>query len=733
MPDQSTLLNKESGRTGDQAERQQARAQLTLPNKKTRETAFDHQALYAIGLQHVQRLASHIWNDYNIHDPGITILELLCYALTDLSYRASLPIEDLLVSGTDNAGEMKQQFPTARQILPNRPLTLADYRKLLIDIKGVKNAWLRPASLSYYADTKQEKLQHANDPKLSKVEIRGLYDVTIEYMDSVNKDTVLGDVRQRLQENRNLCEDFNVPTEVGTQDFVLYARLELAPTAGDVAKIKAEILFQVQQYLAPPIRSYTLSEMLERRKADGNHYTADEIFDGPVLDCGFIDDDELAKAELRTEIRLSDIISLIMDIEGIQAVREIAINPKTESNKWRVQWLVPVQSGKKAQLDWDSSSLEFYKRNIFILVDNSKFNNYYAELVKAEITKAETKVKPADNDFDVPLGTCRNMDYYSFQNHFPAMYGLSEAGLSDAESEKRKALAYQLKAYLLFFDQIMANYFAPLNSLRDLFSIDSNLSQTYFYQVVKSFAEYAKIYKDANNVEELMGSIEDKDGRINFDRRNRFLDHLIARFAERLNDFAYTMYSIFGSGSDKIVKYKCEFLRDYPEVGKVRALAYNYSIEKDVWDTANNISGLERRLAKLLGIANYKRKNLSTGDEGMYLIENILLRPEPSDDSFLPIFPDPNNPAELDPYSYRIHIILPAYGSRFSKVEFRNFAEAVIREETPAHIFPKICWISNEENMATLQEKYRNWILLKASKKPVDKIKLKDFIDQLFK
>ena len=113
-------------------------SQLTIPKKRTDEPALDHQQLYNIGLKHVQRLASRIWTDYNIHDPGITILELLCYAITDLGYRASFPIKDLLASESDNAENMKKQFFTARQILPNRPLTVLDYRKLLIDLKGIK-------------------------------------------------------------------------------------------------------------------------------------------------------------------------------------------------------------------------------------------------------------------------------------------------------------------------------------------------------------------------------------------------------------------------------------------------------------------------------------------------------------------------------------------------------------------------------------------------------------------
>src|SRR3954447_10535366 len=106
----------------------------TLSRMPETNPALDQQQLYAMGLDHARRLSRRLWTDHNIHDPGITTLELLCYALTDLAYRAQFPIEDLLAAATDNAGAMAGQFFTPRQILPCAPLTERDYRKLLIDL-----------------------------------------------------------------------------------------------------------------------------------------------------------------------------------------------------------------------------------------------------------------------------------------------------------------------------------------------------------------------------------------------------------------------------------------------------------------------------------------------------------------------------------------------------------------------------------------------------------------------
>jgi hypothetical protein len=450
------------------------------------------------------------------------------------------------------------------------------------------------------------------------------------------------------------------------------------------------------------------------------------------------------------------------------------------------------------------------------------------------------------NDLPIPLGKFRNPEaYYSFQNDFPALYGLSDAGLSSTATDERVALAAQLKAYLLFFDQLMANYFSQLHHLKELFSTDRAVERTYFYQVVDSFSEYEKIYGPTGD--DILTTLETltEDQLVHSERRNRFLDHLISRFAERFTDFANLVHSALGASPESIARYKCDFLANYPIISSERALAYNYSLngEFDLWNSSN-VSGLEKRLAKLLAIPNFTRRNLSSvnysiyseidttpgdefrfrvrnsqtgkiilsgsthyltedkaleamkvaiqtgmqlsgyekkktidnrhyfnvvdgsgeviarrieyfdteaemntaledlisylqrnySDEGMFLIENILLRPSQEGDPFLPVCKASTQTscADFDPYSYRIHVILPAENGRFRNMPFRRFVEEIIREETPAHILPKICWISKED-MSVLENAYHDWILLKSGKDGNDRLKkLQKFIASLY-
>lgn len=811
--------------------------------------ALDHLSLFALGLDHVRALSGRVWTDHNIHDPGITTLELLAYALTDLGYRASFPIADLLASRTGNEAAMGSQFFTARQILPSGPLTTADYRRLLIDVVGVKNAWIRPAAETLWADTRLGVLLRqppADMTGIVRVELRGLYAVTLEYMDGLSpagRAAALRAVQARLHANRNLCEDFTGFDRVAEDAFIVCGEVELEPGA-DVPRVHAEILFAVQQYLSPPVLQYTLAQMQARTHADGTPYGVEDIFDGPPLEHGFIDAAELEAAELRTEIRLSDVISVVMDIPGVRAVRDLLVQPAPPSRPPESKWRIPVRDGRKATLAPDGCRLVFYKRHMPFTVERAQWGPHWEALAAEATARVET---PRAEDLAIPLGRWRSpAAYYSFQNHFPALYGVGESGLPSGADERRMRLAYQLKGYLLFFDQLMADFMAQLASIPLLFSTDWRVTRTYHHQPVDTVPGWRALYRDADVQDALEAGLDD-DAEMTL-RRNRFLDHLIARHGERFHELAEVMRTEFGLGPAAMVRYKCDFLADYPETGRRRGLGYDDSLtgDADLWNSAN-VSGLERRLAGLLGITNSTRRNLSDvaydlyaevdgtpadefrfrvrhpvsrkillssstryptqalareemrraihfaqtpegyqrrrteaadarwyfnvaddkgevlarrieyfrtaeemeaaieqlmdhlrttySEEGMYLVESILLQRDDPDDELLPICPDPNctDCADEDPYSYRIHVVLPAYGGRFEDMEFRRWAEQVIREETPAHIQPKVCWI-NADDMAEFERLYRDWIYLRSGRDPSERAtKLRRFVEKLFR
>ena len=60
---------------------------------KKKSLLFDE--LLKSAIDHIQKFSGNQWSDYNYHDPGITILEQLCFAITDLGYKTNFEIEDL--------------------------------------------------------------------------------------------------------------------------------------------------------------------------------------------------------------------------------------------------------------------------------------------------------------------------------------------------------------------------------------------------------------------------------------------------------------------------------------------------------------------------------------------------------------------------------------------------------------------------------------------------------------
>ena len=103
------------------------------------------------GIQLIQQLAPETWTDHNLHDPGITLLEVMCYAFTEAGLQAGAAsaldrkedvytyMSNLLTSGQQMA---PQDFFTCSQVLPSSPVSLTDFQKVLLDHPSIKRAWV---------------------------------------------------------------------------------------------------------------------------------------------------------------------------------------------------------------------------------------------------------------------------------------------------------------------------------------------------------------------------------------------------------------------------------------------------------------------------------------------------------------------------------------------------------------------------------------------------------------
>ena len=270
---------------------------LTISKQLPEHPGMNYALLRQEGIEEIARLAGRVWTDYNSHDPGITILEILCYAITDLSYRLGFEIEDLLARPQNSTGAASKQFFTARDALTTRPLTIEDYRKLLLDIDGVKNAWLEvvkdPQPELFY-DPAHAKLSFVKEDGFEPLPLKGLYQVLLEkegpgYVDA----QLVQAARRRLQAHRNLGEDFATVRVLQLEEITVQAEIELEAGVDPNATM-AQLYTGLQHLVSPALKFWSLQELLDSGKP------AAEIFTGPALDHGFIDDEQLRQFDEMT-------------------------------------------------------------------------------------------------------------------------------------------------------------------------------------------------------------------------------------------------------------------------------------------------------------------------------------------------------------------------------------------------------------------------------------------------
>lgn len=647
-------------------------------------------------------------------------------------------------------------------------------------------------------------------------------------------DEIFGKTLVKLQSNRNLTEDFIEVNIVPSVMVSVCAKIELKPQSNPT-DVMVAIQKAIYDVLSPGVSFYTLLQLAQQG------YSTEDIFTGPRLEHGFLKDEEVIKSQLPTSVHSSDIIAAIMKIEGVQSVNNVLMTAYDAAGnpiagKTNVSWCMPFPGDVRPTFNRKRSQLQLFQNGIpFLLSEDSQRNIDQQISIYKSFKTAQKLYNPA-KDLPVPEGTYYQLgNYYSIQNDFPANYGLGKNKLPESVPQFRKAQVKQLQGYLYFFEQILADLFSQLYNAKELLNT-TTLKDSYFTSYLGNINGF---YSDEVLTDELKAAFEATGVSGNavyetqeqfYNRRNRALDHLIARFGESFNDYVFMMYQMqhenTGLGSMfidniELIEDKQNFLEAYPQISSNRAIAKNYTLKwppntyvaySNYWNTFN-IGGYAERAARLLGIntwpllpsdydnpktyfilnvgneavrfdfvnpetqlpqkkrwantniadaANYDYKEENPGEvyaylqysgndilkldkkfsdsneaagfinklietlalpyEYFYCLEHILLRPFES----MTQEEEPDNPNHLsdllpvclgddcqgesgtDPYSFKASIVLPGWMGRFTNISFRKYAEKIFRQEAPAHVLLKICWVGTED-MTAFKKAYIDW------------------------
>ena len=406
-------------------------APVTLARDPALPPGQDFDALKAEAVAHLQQLCAG-WTDYNAHDPGVTLIELLSYALTDLGYRATLPVEDLLT--TARLGGRGGIYPPWRA-LPSPPVTLADFRRILLDrVEGLGNVWLTPRVGDAGPTGLYDIRLHAALP-LPGVHPEG----HLRYRDLVRR------VRRVFERHRPICEDIGSIRVLRPLRTVMRAEVEIERGARP-EMVMAEALFRLAIVLAP-----------EPRRMPLDPQAAAVPLEGPLPLRGLIAPGELT--DKPAAIDPEALTEILRDIPGVLRVR----NPRLWLEETgRCEGPVAIDPDAWCSLDAgieaDALPLALNVGGRRCVVDRGEVLRRL--LRRWEAHRASWPLKPAYRQaFVLRTGQPRALTRLApLGPQLPRVYGLATPDKPDTSA------AAQLAGFLRIFEAEMADFCARLGA-----------------------------------------------------------------------------------------------------------------------------------------------------------------------------------------------------------------------------------------------------------------------------
>jgi hypothetical protein len=310
---------------------------------------------------------------------------------------------------------------------------------------------------------------------------------------------------------------------------------------------------------------------------------------------GFIADDELQPKA--TSISMAEVVRAVVRTTGVLSAREVKVRVGDRSYSGNDG--IPVRKREILQLD-PKNGIHLFRNGIEIVPDPARVRRELDRLW-AEQRRRYRLSAQYDELFPFPSGTWRDVEQYeSIQNQFPNVYGINAYGVAGGAPVSRQAKAKQFKGYLMVFDQLLADFFAQLAHAKDLYSTDRRLEQTYFFQYLEHSVPNVEPLLMPDYRPGLARIVEGEDAYVL--RRNRFLDFLLALYAESLDSSSvWTLQPDDRTSPDarrQLLEAKLALLRRMVAVTHNRGRAVDYRERS----SRGNMAGMEMKIRIQLGM-----------------------------------------------------------------------------------------------------------------------------------
>ncbi|WP_112477906.1 hypothetical protein [Vibrio variabilis] len=374
--------------------------------------------LFQLGITYIQALSGKVWTDYNTHDPGVTILEQVCFALTDLIYRCDFDVQDVLANQYGIIDYERLGLVAHDTIFAPPPQTGADYERYLnSNIPELEKIWFQPDEEYPYSGLYQVSglLQRFYRQRSTNQQAISAQSKPLDHA------SVARAIRVAYYSVRGLNEDIENVTISGEHEVALRAHIELSDEENDANHIAAYVYQATSQWLR------------ERNSDD-----------------------------------VSVLLESLLSISSVVSVSDLELVPYQPANDGDSQPSLP----KHASLIMPENQTEIG----ITLIQNQHALSLDAADIMIQIEQireiSTATQQQSESWYELPTGQYRQLNSYeSIQTLFPRNYQLATK-LINRYDPKSQAERHQLRSYLLLFDQLMANFCEDINQLPTLYSID---------------------------------------------------------------------------------------------------------------------------------------------------------------------------------------------------------------------------------------------------------------------
>ena len=373
-------------------------------------------------LAKIQELAGELWTDYNEHDPGVTVLDILNYALWETDYRLGFDLQDYLTAEGQGFSPGEHALFPPSEVFPVNPVTTTDYRKLFIaGIEGLSDI---------------QVVVHRES---------GIYDFVLDAgpeADMKRKREILKEVYRLFHAHRNLCENVGEVSFLTYELLQLHAEIEIDETE-DANRMMACLYFEVREFLGAGVRFCRVDELLAKGMP------IDEILEGPIQQRMVIDE-----ASMCTGRMVYDVLSLYQRLKAMPGIHQVISLGFMENGRMLKQFIhrkSPLQAYAVSPFSGTEGGVVLKKKGRPAAVEPKVVQKMITSMRAATYGTQNQTTDKAILD-NCPEGTYRNIfTHCPVREDLPEIYGAVEQ--------------QSFKEYLDLFDGQFISVLSELKSL----------------------------------------------------------------------------------------------------------------------------------------------------------------------------------------------------------------------------------------------------------------------------